>query len=411
MSPTLLLLIAAAVGLYMAWTIGANDVANAMGTSVGSKALTLKQAIIVAGILEFAGAVLVGAYVTDTVRKGIVDPEIFAVDPTLLVHGMIAALAAAAIWLHLASTLGWPVSTTHSIVGAVAGFGLSVGGVEAIQWGKMTMIVASWFISPLTSGLIGYAIYYAVRKLVVEQRDATAAARRQAPLFVAVMAFVLSLVLLFKGLKNLKLKLLWWHSSGMALGAAAIAGVGARLFGWRKPEPAGSELHGLERIFGSLQVVTAAFVAFAHGANDVANAVGPVAAVFGTISTGVVTQKVDVPIWVLVGGGFGIVLGLATYGYKVMATIGQRITEVTPSRGFAAEFGAAVTILVGSKLGLPLSTTHTLVGAVIGVGFARGIRALNLAVIRSIAMSWLLTIPFAAGVAVLLFHLLRAIAA
>ena len=410
LTPTVLLVITAVVGLYMAWTIGANDVANAMGTSVGSKALSHRQAIVVAGILEFAGAVLVGTYVTDTVRKGIVDPQMFTVDPTMLVHGMMAALLAAAVWLHLASSFGWPVSTTHSIVGAVAGFGVAAGGFGALHWSKLGLIVASWLISPLTSGIIAFSIYYAVRRLVIEKADREAEALRHAPLIVAVMTLVLSLVMLFKGLKNLKLKLLWWQSGGVALLLAALASTLTRRFAWRRPARPDAALQGMERIFGSLQVVTAAFVAFAHGANDVANAVGPVAAVFSTLKTGSVLPKVDVPIWILVGGGLGIVLGLATYGYRVMATIGGRITEVTPSRGFAAEFGAALTILVGSKLGLPLSTTHTLVGAVIGVGFARGLRALDLSVIRSIALSWVLTIPFAAGVALMLYYLLRALA-
>ena len=401
------LVLACALGLYMAWTIGANDVANAMGTSVGSRALTLVQAIIVAGVLEFAGAVLVGAYVTDTVRKGIVDPMLFAGDPRLLVDGMLSALAAAAIWLHVATKLGWPVSTTHSIVGAVAGFGIIVAGSEAIQWAKLGQIAASWVVSPLTSGLVGYAIYRLVRRQVTERADPAEAARRNAPLLVGVMAFVLTLVLLFKGLKNLKLNLIAWQVLAAAAAVALLSTLLAWRFGWRGQVRRRSGHSPMEQVFCPLQVVTASFVAFAHGANDVANAVGPVAAVISTIGSGSVAQQVPVPWWILVGGGFGIVIGLASYGSRVMRTIGSRITEITPSRGFAAEFGAAVTILLGSKLGLPLSTTHTLVGAVIGVGFAGGIRALNLAVIRGIVASWILTIPFAGVVCVLVFKTLR----
>ena len=408
MSAQILLWLAGLVGLYMAWNIGANDVANAMGTSVGSKALTLRQAVVLAGILEFAGAVLVGGYVTDTVRKGIVDPAIFADAPRLLAYGMTAALAGAAIWLNVATLLGWPVSTTHSIVGAITGFGIVVGGLGAISWGKLGTVVASWVVSPLTGGLAAYLVYMFIRRRVVETEDPAMAARRQAPLLVGCMLFVLTLAMLYKGLKNLELKLLWWHSGGIAVAAALCGNLLVRLFSRNRPPPPRGR-QGMEGIFGHLQIASAAFVAFAHGANDVANAVGPMAAVFAVIKSGTVVQKVPVPIWVLLVGGAGIVVGLATYGYKVIATIGSNITEVTPSRGFAAEIGAAITILVGSKLGLPLSTTHTLVGAVIGVGFARGMSALNLGVIRSIIVSWLLTIPFAAGVAILLFYLLRAI--
>jgi PiT family inorganic phosphate transporter len=403
----LLLWIAAAVGLYMAWNIGANDVANAMGTSVGSKALTMRQAVMLAGILEFAGAVLVGAYVTNTVRKGIVDPAIFAADPYTLAYGMTAALAAAAIWLNVATLLGWPVSTTHSIVGAVAGFGVIVGGLGSVNWGTLAAVVASWFISPFTGGLTGYAVYMLIRRRIIESSDPGLAARQHAPALAAGMLFVLTLAMLFKGLKNLKLDLLWWHSGGLAMAAAACGNLLVRLFFSREVKGSGRE--EMERIFRYLQVASAAFVAFAHGANDVANAVGPMAAVYCIVDSATVVQRVNVPIWVLLLGGAGIVLGLATYGYRVIATVGSRITEVTPSRGFAAEIGTAITILIGSKLGLPLSTTHTLVGAVVGVGVARGMSALNMRVIRNIIISWLITIPFAAVVCILLFYLLRAV--
>ncbi|MBW2733388.1 MAG: inorganic phosphate transporter [Deltaproteobacteria bacterium] len=402
-----------AVGLYMAWNIGANDVANAMGTSVGSGALSLRRAILVAGLLEFLGAVLVGAYVTDTVRKGIVDPAIFANSPRELVFGMMAALLAAALWLNAASVFGFPVSTTHAIVGAVAGFGLLFGGTGAINWGKLGFIVASWFVSPVIGGLVAYLVYMALRKSIIERRAPGEHAHRQFPAIVGLLLFVLALVFLFKGLKNLHLDLSWYH----VLGGAALLGLlgagTARLF--RRERKTNMEstlqaLQGVEATFKPLQVATACAVAFAHGANDVANAVGPMAAVFSTIRSGEVLQKVDVPIWILLLGGGGIVLGLATYGYRVMATIGTRITEMTPSRGFAAELGAAITILFGSKLGLPLSTTHTLVGAVIGVGFARGMGALDLRIIRNIVASWLLTVPIAAGVALPIYYLLRFLA-
>jgi PiT family inorganic phosphate transporter len=408
LSQQFLLWVAGFVGLYMAWNIGANDVANAMGTSVGSKALTMRQAVVLAGILEFLGAVLVGAYVTNTVRKGIVDPTIFTADPVLLAYGMTAALAAAAIWLNIATLLGWPVSTTHSIIGAIAGFGIVVGGSGAISWGTLGAVVASWVVSPFTGGLFGYFVYMFIRKRVIEKQDQGRAARENAPLMVAGMLFVLTLAMLFKGLKNLKLKLTWWHSGGLAVAAAICGNLLVKLF-QRGGKDRPSRPEDMEIVFRYLQIASAAFVAFAHGANDVANAVGPLAAVFSIIGSGTVVQKVQVPIWILLIGGVGIVVGLATYGYKVIGTVGSKITEVTPSRGFAAEIGAAITILVGSKLGLPLSTTHTLVGAVVGVGFARGMNALNLKVIRNIITSWFLTLPFAAGVCIAIFYLLKAI--
>ena len=403
-----LLWMAALVGLYMAWNIGANDVANAMGTSVGSGALTLKQAIVIAGILEFLGATLVGAYVTDTVRKGIVDPAIFAGDPRLFAMGMTAALTGAAVWLNMATLLGWPVSTTHAIVGAVAGFGILTGGGGAISWGTLGKVTASWVVSPITGGVVSWALYSQVRNRITTHERPGWAAWRYFPLLVGGMLSVLALVMMFKGLKNMKLDLAWYHSVGLALGVGLVGYLTARIL--RRPEAKVVQGRaGMEPVFRYLQITTAAFVAFAHGANDVANAVGPMAAVYAVLSQGEVTQKVEVPAWILMAGGVGIVIGLATYGYKVMATIGTRITEVTPSRGFAAEFGAAITILVGSKLGMPLSTTHTLVGSVIGVGFARGMSALNLSIIRNIVVSWIVTIPAAALMCVAVFHILRAV--
>lgn len=408
MSADLLLWITGAVGLYMAWNIGANDVANAMGTSVGSGALTIKKAIIVAGVLEFAGAVLVGAYVTDTMRKGIVDPQIFAFNPRVLVYGMMSALLAAALWLNFASFLGWPVSTTHSIVGALTGFGLLIGGTEAIKWSKLLTIVSSWVVSPLVGGFFAFVIYLVVRKTVLEKDEPGAAARVARPYLIGFLLLVLALVLLFKGLKNVKLHLAWWQSLGGALGLAVLGVITTKLV-QRGRATTASGMAAVEAIFGPLQIATACAVAFAHGANDVANAVGPMAAVFGTLRSGVISAKVGVPLWILLIGGGGIVVGLATYGYRVMATIGTRITEMTPSRGFSAEFGAAVTILIGSKLGLPLSTTHTLVGAVIGVGFARGMEALDMRVVRNIVVSWLITVPAAAILVVPLYYLLKAV--
>ncbi len=409
MTPEILLALCVATGLYMAWSIGANDVANAMGTSVGSGALSFRGAVVAAAIFEFAGAVLVGAHVTDTVRKGIVDASLFAGDPMLLAIGMTAALLAAAAWLHLASYLGWPVSTTHSIVGAVAGFGLAAHGMGAIHGGKLAVIAASWVVSPLMGAAIAWAVFLLVRGGILDAARPLDRLRMLGPWLGLPVFAILTLSLFYKGLKNLHLDLPLWTALALSLGVGLVAAGGIALWMRRVPRSdgrdVGDELQLVERHFALLQIVTACYVAFAHGSNDVANAVGPMAAVVGVVRQGVVGVKVDVPVWALVVGAAGIVVGLATYGRNVIRTVGEHITAMTPTRGFAAEFGAATTILVGSKLGLPISTTHTLVGAVIGVGLARGIAAIDVAVVRRIVMSWLLTLPVAAVLTALLYYL------
>jgi phosphate/sulfate permease len=422
-------------GFYMAWNIGANDVANAMGTSVGSGALTLKRAVVVAGVLEFAGAFLVGSHVANTVRKGIVNPEIFMGDPTVFVLGMLASLLAAGAWLQIASYCGWPVSTTHSIVGAIVGFGLLVGGVQAVNWGKVISIAASWVISPLISATISFFIFMLLRNKIFRSATPLAAAKKLTPILVFFVFAILTLVMVFKGLKNLHLHLSFFQ----ALIAATTVGFLAALlsFFWvsrlklnensinlyHNQNPAaiktmeishpantvgrGQIKHqGVEKIFVYLQILSACFIAFSHGANDVANAIGPLAAVVSVIKTGVVGLKATVPLWALLLGGIGIVIGLATWGWRVIETVGKKITELTPSRGFSATFGAAATVVVASRLGLPVSTTHTLVGAVMGVGLARGIEALNLNAIRDIVLSWVITIPAGAVFTIGVYYLL-----
>ena len=402
----LILLIAVSVGLYMAWNIGANDVANAFGTSIGSKALTFKQVVLIAAIFEFAGAVLVGSHVTDTVRKGIVDSSLFAATPELLAYGMVSALLAASIWLHIASTIGWPVSTTHSIVGGIAGFGLVAGGFSAIAWGKMGQIVISWVLSPLLGGIIAAAMFIFISRRIIDTEHPHLQLKKVSPYLIFLVITILFLSIVYKGLKNLHLDLPF----NQALFIASLIGLFAAVIGKvliDKIEPGHKGgFDAVERVFRYLQIITACYVAFAHGANDVANAIGPVAAVISVIQTKTVQMKVDVPIWLLFIGGGGIILGLATYGYKVIEMVGKKITEITPSRGFSAEFGAATTVLIASKLGLPVSTTHTLVGSIIGVGLARGMAALNLRVIRDIFISWGATIPFTAILTVLFYKLL-----
>jgi phosphate/sulfate permease len=449
-----ILILAIVFGFYMAWGIGANDVANAMGTSVGSGALTLRRAVIVAAILEFGGAVLAGTHVSETVRKGIVDPAIFANDGMSFMLGMLAALLAAGVWLQIASWRGWPVSTTHSIVGAVVGFGVAFGGLSAVHWDKVGTIVASWVISPLMSGIISYLIFRLLLRQIFHRADPVRAAKRLAPLLVFFVFSILTLTMVFKGLKNLKLDL----ELPAALGIAAIVGVVAagvtRLLVARIKDPARDDpaddrltdpslVRSLEKATKHLQRVElnapgrmrpeiaelldevrrlqyesqkkyefhTNFVAFAHGANDVANSIGPMSAVIAVAQAGgeSIAAKSPVPLWVLALGGVGIVFGLATWGWRVMETIGRKITALTPTRGFSAEFGAATTIVIASKLGLPISTTHTLVGAVLGVGLARGISALNLNTVRDIIISWVVTIPAGAGLAVMFFYILRAL--
>ncbi|HZD03281.1 MAG TPA: anion permease [Longimicrobiales bacterium] len=416
----LIVFLALATGLYMAWTIGANDVANAMGTSVGSGALTLRRAIIVAGTFEFAGAVLVGSHVTETIRKGILDPAFFgpagafgADGPIILALGMTAALLAAALWLQGATMAGLPVSTTHSIVGAVVGFGLMAVGMSGIHWGTLGSIVASWVVSPALGGVLGFLAFVVVRRLVLRKDDPVAATRSVTPYLVGLVGFILALTFVYKALKNV---LPDPHPVVTTLAAAAFGGAATLVFRsrMRAPPPAlvqRDPMRYVESVFGWLQIVTAAFVAFAHGANDVANAVGPLAAVVGIAGEGFarVPQTIPVSGWLLAVGGVGIVIGLATWGYRVIATIGKRITEITPTRGFAAEFGAACTVLVASRLGLPVSTTHVLVGSVVGVGFAQGLAALDLRTVRDIVYSWIATVPAAAALGAALFWVLKAV--
>ena len=405
--------LAAAFGLFMAWGIGANDVANAMATSVGSKALTIRQAILVAAIFEFVGAVLAGGEVTSTIRKGIVDADLLSGTPELLVYGMLAALLAAGTWLLIASKNGWPVSTTHSIVGAIVGFAAVGIGVDAVKWGKVGTIVMSWVISPLTAGFIAYLIYRSVQKLILSKEDPLEKAKRYVPVYIFLAAFTITLVTILKGLKHVGLDMSIRDSYVLAIVIAlAIALLGAAFIRRIKPDPKAEKsqhFYTVERVFGVLMVVTACGMAFAHGSNDVANAIGPLAAVIGIAMSGEIATTSKLPIWVLMLGGGGIVVGLATFGRHVIATVGKKITQLTPSRGFAAELAAATTIVIASGTGMPISTTHTLVGAVLGVGMARGIEAIDLRVVARILVSWVVTIPAGAFLAIVFFFVFRAV--
>ena len=401
-------------GFYMTWGIGANDVANAMGTSVGSGAITVKQAIIIAAIFEFAGAFIAGGQVTKTIRKGIIDPGSITGSPELLVYGMLAALLAAAIWLMIASTRGWPVSTTHTIVGAIVGFAMAGIGMDAVNWGKIGSIVASWLVSPLIGGTIALLLMLSVRKLILNAEQPFEQAKKWGPVYVFLVGFIVALVTLFKGLKHLKLELSGLESFIAALVIGIIvAFIGKMMINKVQVDTAADrDFHyaSVEKAFTPLMIFTACAMAFAHGSNDVANGIGPLAAVVSIVNSGgEVGQKAGLPIWILVLGGGGIVIGLATMGYKVMQTIGTKITELTPTRGYCATLAAATTVVLASKTGLPVSTTHIAVGAVMGVGLARGIGAVDLRVLGNIVLSWVVTLPVGGILAALFFFVLKGI--
>jgi PiT family inorganic phosphate transporter len=410
----ILLVLAVAFGLFMAWGVGANDVANAMGTSVGSGAITIKQAIIIAVIFEFAGAVLAGGEVTATIRKGILDASIFTNDPHLLVYGMLASLLAAGFWLMIASSLGWPVSTTHSIVGAIVGFGAVGVGIDAVAWGKVGTIAMSWIVSPILAGSIAFVLFKSLQKLIIDTENPFDNAKRYVPFYMFLVGFVISLVTIFKGLKHVGLHFEIGVSYMLATGFGVLVAVIGTFFVRRihldVDENIDFHFTSMERVFGVLMLITAAAMAFAHGSNDVANAIGPLAAIYGVIdSGGLIGSKSSLPVGILLVGGVGIVFGLVTYGHKVIATIGTGITQLTPSRGFAATLAAAATVVIASGTGLPVSTTQVLVGAVLGVGLARGMTALNTRVINKIFLSWLITLPAGALMSILFFFTLKGV--
>jgi PiT family inorganic phosphate transporter len=409
---TVFLVLAVLFGFYMTWGIGANDVANAMGTSVGSGAITVKQAIVIAAIFEFAGAFIAGGNVTATIRKGIVDPSGLVDSPEILVYGMLAALLAAAVWLMIASWRGWPVSTTHTIVGALVGFAVAGIGIDAVHWGKIGQIAASWVISPALGGFLAYLLMMSIRKVILNTDHPFESAKKWGPVYVFLVGFIISLVTMFKGLSHLNLELSVFQSF---LGAI-VFGLATAFIGWllmrniQVDKEADRDYHfaSVEKIFVPMMIFTACAMAFAHGSNDVANGIGPLAAVASIIkSGGAVAQKAALPLWILVLGGTGIVIGLATLGYRVMQTIGTKITQLTPSRGFCATLAAAATVVLASRTGLPVSTTHIAVGAVIGVGLARGVGAIDLRVIGSIVVSWLITLPVGGILAALFFFTLK----
>lgn len=469
MDSTLILqILILAIGFYMAWNIGANDVSNAMGTSVGSGALTIKKAVILAAILEFSGAFFIGGNVTETMQRGLIQTQQFATEPVTLIIGMCGALLGASLWLQFASFYGLPVSTTHAIVGAILGIGVLLGGWDAIQWNEISAIGLSWVISPVLSGFISYLLFSALQRKIFFAMNPTAATKRFIPFLSSIVFGTFTLSLVVNGLGTFKLVLSFPQALFISLIVSALAGVTGYLIMRRIPklqpelEAAShqpftlislekaikhlrrvrassgeesrenvsrmlSEMHSMadhmrktsnlssrpseyrtvERWFVYFQIISACFVAFAHGANDVSNAIGPIATVLSVLHEGNVSNTAPIPSWLLAAGGVGIVIGLATWGWRVIETIGKKITALTPTRGFCAEFGAALTILLASKIGMPVSTTHCLVGSVLGVGLGRGISALNLSTIKEIVLSWIVTIPASALMSILCYYLLK----
>lgn len=405
----ILLALAVIFGFLMAFGVGANDVANAMGTSVGSRAITIKQAIFIAVIFEFAGAWLAGGEVTSTIRKGIVDVAAFNAHPDLLVYGMLASLLSAGVWLVIATFFGWPVSTTHAIVGAIVGFATVSLGFEAVQWGKIATISLSWISSPLMAGFFGFFLFKTIQRGIFNAEDPFLNAKKYLPVYAFLVGFLVAMVTLTKGLKHLGLDLTYTSSIilsiflGIATGA--LASFLTRFIDVSKEQH--NDFWNVEKTFSLLMIFTACAMAFAHGSNDVANAVGPLAAIADVLEHGAVSDKALMPSWILLLGGLGIVTGLALYGHKVIATVGTNVTELTPSRGFAATLATAATVVFASGTGMPVSTTHTLVGAILGVGIARGLTAINLKVIYKIITSWIITLPIGAFLSIVFFFIIR----
>lgn len=402
-SESMILVIGYAFGFYMAWNIGANDVANSMASAVGAKAITIRQAVFIAGILNCLGATFIGAHVTNTIRKGIVSTDVMA-DPHLALIGAISALLAAALWVSFATWKSLPVSTTHSIVGAMIGFGIMAGGFAVINWGKLGAVVASWVISPVFSLIIGWSMFKIIVKFILRKSEPFSWAIRLSPLFIGATVFVVVLSFLFKTPLGKTFSISTPYAVVAGIVVATLMGILARFLLKRFVTASGD---GTEEVFRKIQIGTSCYVALAQGANDVANAIGPLAVVYFLVKTGAVGTKVPVPLFLLLFGGIGIACGIGMAGHRVMDTIGTKITTLTNTRGFSVDFAAATTVLLASKMGLPVSTTHAAVGGVMGVGLARGLEAVNFAIMYKIVLYWILTVPAAALTSMAVFKIME----
>jgi PiT family inorganic phosphate transporter len=437
------LAITALLSFYVAWNLGANDVANAMGTSVGSKAVTLRQALIIAGVLEFTGSVLFGHEVSETLATQIVDPALFAADPQVLLTGMVSVLLACGIWLQIATARGWPVSSSHAVVGAIAGFSwVAVGNGKAIAWSSIGTISFAWVVTPVVSGTIAALFYTLVKRLILDQSDPLGQLNEWIPWLSSALLGVFGVIVLptlsqplYTFLNQQFGLAIPAHDIPLAIGA--IATVGLTITSWQQlenerreaseynkhissapplpcspapPLPCSSAPHLqlVEKQLAKFQLLSACFVAFAHGSNDVGNAIAPLAAINYINRTGTVPLNgLTIPIWILLLGGAGIVAGLAIWGKKVIATIGENIIPLQPSSGFCAELATATTILLASRLGLPVSTSHALVGGVVGIGLVQNLKSIQFKTLQGIAGAWLVTIPISAGLGAIIFAIAR----
>jgi len=385
------------IGLFMAFAIGANDVANGMATAVGAKAITPKQAALLASVLEFSGAAMFGATVTKTIASGIISTTHIQ-NPNYIIYGALSALLAAGVWVMVATYFGMPVSTTHSIIGEMIGFGLVSGGVKVVYWSKLISIVLSWVISPIAGGVLAFLVFKLITVTILHRPSPLKAAKKVAPLLIGLTLFLISFLF---SLTTLKVPY------GKSIMYGSIFFVISALISWalimKYASKNSNEYDAVESIFKRVQVMTSSYVCFSHGANDVANAVGPIALVLTILRTGNSTNVVEVPRYVLFLGGIGISVGVLVYGYRVMQTLGHNITEINNTRGFSIDFGTATTVLLSSIFGFPISTTHTVVGAVTGVGLARGIEVVNTSILKDILVSWFITVPFSMGVSAILY--------
>ncbi|MFH1117644.1 MAG: anion permease [Pseudomonadota bacterium] len=403
---TAVMILSVLAGGYMAWNIGANDVANSMASAVGAKAITMRQAVIVAGILTFVGATFVGSHVTQTIRKGIIDASV-TTDPKLIVLGLLSALLAASLWVFLATAKSLPVSTTHSIVGAMVGFGLIVGGPAVVNWGKLLGIVIGWIISPILSGIAAFCLFHVIDKVVLSRMDTLSGAVSTTPVLLAIAVFIMTLSLFLETPLSKKLGIHGVFVIIVPL-CCTLAAYGASWLFLRSVLPK-LNISGGEEIFRYLQVMTSCYVALGNGANDVANAMGPLSGIYFICTTGSVSAHVPVPTWLLAFGGIMITVGICTWGYRVIETLGSKITQLTNSRGFTVDFATASVILGASMLGLPVSTTHAAVGAYVGVGLAGGLQALDLRILWKIVVYWMITVPVAAATSAVIYLILSAI--
>jgi len=401
-----ILIIGYIFGFYMAWNIGANDVANSMASAVGAKAITIRQAIFIAGILNVVGAVFIGSHVTNTIRKGIVSTEILS-DPHVALIGALSALLAAALWVSFATWKSLPVSTTHSIVGAMVGFGIMAGGFSVINWAKLAAVVVSWVISPVFSLAISFLMFKTIVKLILVKEKAFIRSLSLSPVFIGMTAFVVVLSFLFKTPLGKTLSIDTWTALLVALVIGGLVGYAGKELLRRFTRPDDDD--STEQVFRKIQIGTSCYVALAQGANDVANAIGPLAVIYFLVKSGHVGAQVPVPAWLLLFGGVGIACGIGMAGHRVMETIGTKITTLTNTRGFAVDFAAASTVLLASKMGLPVSTTHAAVGGVIGVGLAGGIEAVNFGIVFQIMLYWVLTVPAAAITSMIIFKILQVV--